>query len=112
MALRAVESIRESVRAGETTVLPDKVLGSTAKQIDAAAEACDAVADCEVRETGERLGNMSLQILVDVLNPERILIGGLAVRLKGRPLGPNASGWRRRRCRCGTGLHRSSGGVG
>jgi glucokinase len=38
------------------------------------------VAICIIQSTGKRLGAV-LAILVDVLNPDRIVIGGLAMRL-------------------------------
>jgi glucokinase len=40
-----------------------------------------------VRSTGERLGQV-LAILVDILNPQRIVIGGLAMRTGEMILGP------------------------
>jgi len=40
-----------------------------------------------VRSTGRRLGQV-LAILVDILNPERIVIGGLAMRTGEMMLGP------------------------
>jgi glucokinase len=40
-----------------------------------------------VRSTGKRLGQV-LAILVDILNPERIVIGGLAMRTGEMMLGP------------------------
>lgn len=67
-------------KAGKQSVL-------TAKDIVNAAQRGDAVAQKIVRMTGMRLGQV-LAILVDILNPERILIGGLAMRLKEDLLGP------------------------
>jgi glucokinase len=52
----------------------------TAKNIAVAARQGDAVALEILRSTGERLGEI-LAILVDLLNPDRIVIGGLAMRL-------------------------------
>jgi glucokinase len=52
----------------------------TAKDIALAARQGDAVALKVVESTGERLGEV-LAILIDLLNPERIVIGGLAMRL-------------------------------
>ena len=40
-----------------------------------------------VRDTGTKLGE-ALAILVDILNPERIVIGGLAMRFGEMLLGP------------------------
>lgn len=52
----------------------------TARDVGRAAQLGDAVAIRVVRSTGWRLGE-ALAILVDILNPERIVIGGLAMRL-------------------------------
>lgn len=59
----------------------------TAKDIADAAQQGDAVAQKVVRMTGTRLGQ-TLAILIDILNPECIVIGGLAMRLKEDLLGP------------------------
>jgi glucokinase len=40
-----------------------------------------------VRKTGERLGQV-LAMLVDILNPQRIVIGGIAMRTGDMILGP------------------------
>jgi glucokinase len=52
----------------------------TAKDIALAARQGDAVALEVLESTGERLGEV-LAILIDLLNPDRIVIGGLAMRL-------------------------------
>ncbi len=52
----------------------------TAKDIGAAARQGDEVALEVLETTGEKLGEV-LAILVDLLNPDRIVIGGLAMRL-------------------------------
>ncbi len=52
----------------------------TAKDIGAAARQGDKVALEVLETTGEKLGEV-LAILVDLLNPDRIVIGGLAMRL-------------------------------
>jgi len=52
----------------------------TAKDVAMAARQGDAVALEILKSTGERLGEV-LAILVDLLNPDRIVIGGLAMRL-------------------------------
>ena len=52
----------------------------TAKDVGLAAAKGDALARRIVTQCGEKLG-AALAILVDVLNPERIVIGGLAMRL-------------------------------
>lgn len=59
----------------------------TARDIANAAQQGDAVAQRIIRMTGTRLGEV-LSILVDLFNPERIVIGGLAMRLGESLLGP------------------------
>ena len=59
----------------------------SARDIWEAAQSGDAVAQRIVKITGTRLGEV-LAILVDLLNPERIVIGGLAVRMGEALLGP------------------------
>jgi glucokinase len=59
----------------------------TARDVFVAAKRGDAVAIRIMRSTGERLGQI-LAILVDVLNPERIVIGGIAMRTSDMILGP------------------------
>ena len=59
----------------------------TAREVCAAAKRGDAVAMRIVRKTGERLGQV-LAMLVDVLNPQRIVIGGIAMRTGDMILGP------------------------
>ena len=59
----------------------------TAKDIAIAAGKGDAVALEVLKSTGERLGEV-LAILIDLLNPDRIVIGGLAMRLGVLLLGP------------------------
>ena len=59
----------------------------TARDVCAAAKHGDVVAMRIVRSTGERLGQV-IAILVDVLNPQRIVIGGLAMRTGDMILGP------------------------
>jgi len=52
----------------------------TGKDVAMAARQGDAVALEILKSTGERLGEV-LAILVDLLNPDRIVVGGLAMRL-------------------------------
>ncbi|MFB3923351.1 MAG: ROK family protein [Terriglobia bacterium] len=83
MAQLAVQSIAEAQRKGKKTLLADHIRTGrpiTAREVGAAARKGDAVAIEILRATGERLGEV-LAILTDVLNPERIVIGGLAMRL-------------------------------
>jgi glucokinase len=55
----------------------------TARDVGVAAQAGDAVARGILRRSGERLGQ-TLAMLMDVLNPQRIVLGGLAWRM-GEP---------------------------
>jgi glucokinase len=59
----------------------------TARDVAEAARSGDKLARRIIRKTGTRLGE-SLAILVDVLNPEVIVIGGLAMRLGESLLAP------------------------
>ncbi len=59
----------------------------TARRVAELARAGDAVALTVVREVGRHLGR-GLAILLDVLNPEVIVVGSLAVRLGDLVLGP------------------------
>jgi len=56
----------------------------TARDVGLAAAAGDRVAGSILRSSGERLGQ-TLAMLMDVLNPQRIVLGGLAWRM-GEPL--------------------------
>jgi glucokinase len=85
----AVTMARES---GEPSILlrypQDRQI--TARDVGMAAEKGDALACRIVTQCGEKLG-MALAILVDILNPERIVIGGLAMRLGDLLLEPARS---------------------
>jgi glucokinase len=80
MAHLARETVDAATRAGEYTSLVNSPRPLTARDVGLALEKGDAVAERIVRETGARLGE-ALAILIDVLNPERIVLGGLALRL-------------------------------
>jgi glucokinase len=66
----------------------------TARDVGLAAQKGDRVALGILQSTGRRLGAV-LAILVDLLNPERIVIGGLAMRLGDLLLEPARSVMRR-----------------
>jgi glucokinase len=87
MALHAADTIRAAIAAGETTLLADKLPIITAREIGIAASEGDLVAARIIERTGRRLGE-ALAVLVDILNPERIIIGGLALRFGERLLSP------------------------
>ena len=69
-------------RAGRSSSLHG-VGNVTARDVGLAAQAGDAVARSILRRSGERLGQ-TLAMLMDVLNPQRIVLGGLAWRM-GEP---------------------------
>lgn len=80
MAQHGAETVRRAISEGEHTSLATSLDTLTARDIGNAIQKGDAVAKRIVQQTGERLGD-ALAILVDVLNPERIIVGGLALRL-------------------------------
>jgi glucokinase len=59
----------------------------TAREVGQAAHAGDAVARDILRRSGEHLGQ-ALAMLIDVLNPQRIVLGGLAWRMGDYLLAP------------------------
>ena len=70
-------------RRGERTALAEQLRRGkpiTARDVALAAQNGDVVASRIIYSTGRRLGQV-LAMLVDILNPERIVIGGLAMRL-------------------------------
>lgn len=89
MAQVAEKLIERARRSGRKTLLLEGTqrLRVTAKDVGIAAQAGDAVALRIVKEGGKKLG-MALAILVDVLNPECIVIGGLAMRFGDLILDP------------------------
>jgi glucokinase len=87
MARVAALEIEAAVKRGEPTELAAMAGALTAKDVAEAARRGDAVAMRIVESTGIRLGE-ALAILVDLLNPERIVIGGVAMRLGESLLGP------------------------
>jgi glucokinase len=82
LAQWATSAVQLARKRGEKSILLDspKDLPITARDVGLAAEKGDALARRIVAQCGEKLG-MALAILVDILNPERIVIGGLAMRL-------------------------------
>jgi glucokinase len=79
-----------AMKQGRQTLLAPCLSGSgtiTARDVAEAAEKGDRLAKEIIRATGRRLGE-ALAILVDILNPERIVIGGLAMRLGNNLLTP------------------------
>jgi glucokinase len=90
MAQVAYREVEAAMSSGEITVLTAKLEANgvlTAKDIADAANVGDILAHRLIRDTGNRLGE-ALAILVDLFNPERIVIGGLAMRLGENLLAP------------------------
>ena len=90
MAQVAYREVAAAIQHGEATTMSTNFHGNgmlTAKDVAVAAQQGDKLAKRIVHSTGIRLGE-ALAILVDVLNPERIVIGGLAMRLGEGLLAP------------------------
>jgi glucokinase len=86
----AARSVAEAQMKGKKTLLAEHIRTGkpvTAREVGAAAHKGDAVALEILQTTGKRLGE-TLAILVDILNPSRIVIGGLAMRLGDLVLDP------------------------
>lgn len=82
MAQHGAEFLNSAIRAGESSTLTEIAAkhAITSKDIGKAALSGDQVAQRIVNITGEKLGR-ALAVLVDLFNPERIAIGGMAPRL-------------------------------
>lgn len=80
MAQHGADLVKQAVAKGESTSLSGQLEVLTSRDIGIALQENDAVARRIVHQTGERLGD-ALAILVDLLNPEKIVVGGLALRL-------------------------------
>ena len=82
MAQHGAEIVKTAQDAGEFSILTELSAqrSITARDVGDAARNGDRVAQRIVRNTGEKLGH-ALAMLVDVLNPQRIVIGGMALRL-------------------------------
>lgn len=87
MALHAADTVRAAIASCEPTILAGKLPDISARDIGAAVLEGDEVAHRIVRQTGGRLGE-ALAVLVDILNPERIVVGGLALRFGEHLLEP------------------------
>lgn len=88
MAESGRAAVRLALRQGEATLLGGFDLDSlTAQDVWETALTGDAVAQRVVQITGERLGEVAA-LLVDLLNPDCIVVGGLAVYMGDALLGP------------------------
>ena len=86
----AGKMVRAEVARGRATVLSHLLENNgsiSARDLAEAAQQGDAVARRILASTGKRLGE-ALAILVDIVNPERIVIGGIAMRLGDLILNP------------------------
>jgi glucokinase len=90
IAQLAVSMVEQAGRRGRSSVLQTLLATNgmlTALEVGVAAQARDAVALSILRRAGERLGQ-ALAMLIDVLNPQRIVLGGLAWRMGDALLAP------------------------
>jgi glucokinase len=90
IAQLAVRMVEQAGRRGRWSSLQAQLADNgvlTARDVGVAAQAGDAVALSILRRAGERLGQ-ALAMLIDVLNPQRIVLGGLAWRMGGALLAP------------------------
>ena len=74
--LRRLAQMRLASFGGETSLTADDL---SAKTVASYADAGDALAEAIYRECGEMLGR-GLAVLVDILNPERIVVGSIYAR--------------------------------
>ena len=83
MAQVAMRYAEAALRRGERTLLENESGGLpeviTAREVASAVRRGDAVAKAIVRRVGKSLGE-GMAILIDVVNPEVIVVGGLALR--------------------------------
>jgi glucokinase len=90
IAQLAVRVLQQAKQRGRASVLHAQLASGvqlTARDVGLAAQAGDAVARSILRRSGERLGQ-AIAMLIDVLNPQRIVLGGLAWRMGDTLLGP------------------------
>jgi glucokinase len=82
----AGEAVSQARRSGQASDLSG-LSRISAKHVAAAAEAGDKVALQILHQTGEKTGE-ALSILIDLFNPDRIVLGGIAMRLGNLILDP------------------------
>jgi glucokinase len=89
IAQLAVRMLAQAEKRGRSSSLHAQISngGLTARDVGQAAQAGDAVALSILRASGMRLGQ-ALAMLIDVLNPQRIVLGGLAWRMGENLLAP------------------------
>lgn len=94
MARNAVRYLQSNLGRGGSTVLTS-LLQNNGKQLSAhviwnAAQSGDTIAHRIIENTGRKLGE-AMAILIDLFNPECIVVGGLAVRMGDALLEPARS---------------------
>src|SRR5271163_5337910 len=89
IAQLAMRMLAQAEKRGRSSILHAQMAngGLTARDVGQAAQAGDAVALSILRTSGMRLGQ-ALAMLIDVLNPQRIVLGGLAWRMGENLLAP------------------------
>jgi len=87
MAKVAKMALDAAILTSTPTVLAQLGEDLTAQVVWEAARAGDSVACAVVQTCGEKLGE-AIAILADILNPERVVVGGLAIRMGEAILGP------------------------
>jgi glucokinase len=91
MAQVARMFVNAALARGEDTLLNRTADGVapaiTARDVAEAAHAGDHVARAVIKKVAEKLGD-AMAILVDVVNPDCIIVGGLALRFGEQILGP------------------------
>jgi glucokinase len=90
MAQVAAKAAEQALADGKSSALGNTVADfaqMTAKHVWEAAQAGDKVACDVIQTSGERLGE-AIAILVDILNPDRVIVGGLALRMGDAILEP------------------------
>lgn len=90
MAQVAARQVEAAIGDGQVTALAARLQANgvlTARDVADAAQRGDELALRIIHDTGSRLGE-ALAILVDLFNPERIVIGGLAMRMGESLLAP------------------------
>ena len=97
MARAATQRVMAAMENGEVTALVGQLATNrilTAKDVADAARQGDELAREIVCSTGTRLGE-ALAILVDLLNPELIVVGGIAMRMGESLLAPARAAMKR-----------------
>lgn len=91
MAQVAARSVRRALERGKITALAESGNGAkaqlSAREVWEKAQDGDAIARRIVHNSGRKLGEL-MAILIDLLNPECIVVGGLALRMGNALLEP------------------------